>query len=66
MDTHLNPVVVLGVYGEGGAACMAGRYVLYAVRAAHWVEGTPWARAVGITPVRRRCLDRVFGIILEL
>lgn len=44
--TDLNPVGVVGVFGEVGAASMTRGNILNTVRAAHWVEGAGRTRAV--------------------
>lgn len=46
--THLNPVGVVGDFGEVGAAGVARRNILNSIRAAHRVEGTGRAGAVGV------------------
>lgn len=45
---HLDCVYVVWLLGEIGAAGMARRDILHAVRAAHWVEGSGGTRAVGV------------------
>lgn len=45
----LNPVRVVGVFGEVGAACMTGGDVFDSIRATHGVEGAGRAGAVGVT-----------------
>lgn len=45
--TDLDPVTVVGLFGEVGAACVTGRDVLGSVRAADGVEGAAEAGAVG-------------------
>lgn len=54
----LNPVGVVGVFGEVGAACMTGRDILDAIRATHRVEGTGRTGAVGVTRGRRSAENR--------
>lgn len=45
---YLDCVYVVWLLGEIGAAGMARRDILHAVRAAHWVEGSGGTRAVGV------------------
>lgn len=46
--TDLNPVGVVGVCGEVGAARMTRRNILNTIRATHRVEGVGWTGAVGV------------------
>lgn len=48
-STDLNPVGVIGVFSEVGAARMTWRKVLNPIRTTHWVEGTGRTGAFGVT-----------------
>lgn len=54
--TDLNPVGVVGVFSEVGAAGMTRRNIFNTIRPTHWVEGSDRTGAVGIThwPVESR------------
>lgn len=49
VGVKLNPIGVVGVFGEIGAACMTRRNVLDTIRATYRVEGTARTGAVGVT-----------------
>lgn len=51
--TDLNPVSVVGVFGEVCAARMTRRNILDAIRAAHRVEGTGRTGAVRVAQGER-------------
>lgn len=54
----LNPVIVVGVSGEVGAACVTRRNILNAIRATHWVKGTAETGTVGVAEGWRPVEDR--------
>lgn len=45
--TDLNPLAVVGLFGEVGATCVTGRDVLSSIRATDRIEGAAEAGAVG-------------------